>query len=223
MLHSAVLEELKPSSTYFYRVGDAELGLSDVRNFTTPGALGTERPLVLGILADLGQTNDSRYIVWLFVPVCTCKSTQHGVSSRLVVVLRVRVLSIVNCTYLRACVFLHTCPALWVRARHTREMCCRAEAVTAKCVGAAATGCRTLPSHMFVLHTTRMLRCWAAPDSWSEYRLSRKSHFTGTLVYDMISKQPCTEPSVFVGFSLPRPLSGRASRIGQVELPLDSP
>lgn len=92
VLHSAVLEELKPSSTYFYRVGDAELGLSDVRNFTTPGALGTERPLVLGILADLGQTNDSRYIVWLFVPVCTCKSTQHGVSSRLVVVLRVRVL-----------------------------------------------------------------------------------------------------------------------------------
>eukprot|EP00752_Nemacystus_decipiens_P008937 g7979.t1 len=60
VLHSAVLEELEPSSTYFYRVGDAELGLSDVRSFTTPGAVGAEQPLVLGILGDLGQTNDSR-------------------------------------------------------------------------------------------------------------------------------------------------------------------
>lgn len=60
VLHSAVLEDLEPWSTHFYRVGDAGLGLSTVRNFTTPGILGAEQPLVLGILGDLGQTNDSR-------------------------------------------------------------------------------------------------------------------------------------------------------------------
>lgn len=60
VLHSAVLKGLEPSSTYFYRVGDADLGLSTIRNFTTPGVLGAEEPIVLGILGDLGQTNDSR-------------------------------------------------------------------------------------------------------------------------------------------------------------------
>lgn len=63
MLHSAVLEDLEPSSTYFYRVGDAGLGLSTVRNFTTPGVIGAEQPLVLGVLGDLGQTNDSRCVL----------------------------------------------------------------------------------------------------------------------------------------------------------------
>lgn len=60
MLHSAVLDGLEPSSTFFYRVGDADLGWSTVRNFTTPGAVGAQQPLVLGILGDLGQTDDSR-------------------------------------------------------------------------------------------------------------------------------------------------------------------
>ncbi|CAM9841713.1 unnamed protein product [Scytosiphon promiscuus] len=60
LLHSAVIGGLEPSTTYFYRVGDEELGLSDVRTFTTPGAVGAEQPLILGILGDLGQTNDSR-------------------------------------------------------------------------------------------------------------------------------------------------------------------
>lgn len=60
VLHSAVIDGLEPSSTFFYRVGDTDLGLSTVRNFTTPGVVGAEQPLVLGILADLGQTNNSR-------------------------------------------------------------------------------------------------------------------------------------------------------------------
>lgn len=60
VLHSAVINGLEPSSTFFYRVGDTSLGLSSVRNFTTPGIVGAEQPLVLGILADLGQSNDSR-------------------------------------------------------------------------------------------------------------------------------------------------------------------
>lgn len=60
VLHSAVIDGLEPSSTFFYRVGDADLGLSNVRNFTTPGVVGPDQPVVLGVLGDLGQTNDSR-------------------------------------------------------------------------------------------------------------------------------------------------------------------
>lgn len=75
VLHSAVLDELEPASTYFYRVGDAERGLSTVRNFTTPGVLGAEQPLVLGILGDLGQTNDSRCVDMLMLG-CAAHASQ---------------------------------------------------------------------------------------------------------------------------------------------------
>ncbi|CBJ32080.1 acid phosphatase/ protein serine/threonine phosphatase [Ectocarpus siliculosus] len=59
-LHSAVIQGLEPSTTIFYCVGDEDLALSTVRDFTTPGVFAPEQPLVLGILGDLGQTNDSR-------------------------------------------------------------------------------------------------------------------------------------------------------------------
>ncbi|CAM9158106.1 unnamed protein product [Pylaiella littoralis] len=58
-LHSATLEGLKPSSTYYYACGDTDLAMSSVRSFVTPPKIGPEHAITLGILGDLGQTEDS--------------------------------------------------------------------------------------------------------------------------------------------------------------------
>lgn len=59
-LHSAVLWELEPSTTYYYACGDEDRRLSSTRSFRTPGAVSPEERATLAILGDLGQTNDSR-------------------------------------------------------------------------------------------------------------------------------------------------------------------
>lgn len=59
-LHSATMEGLEPSSTFYYVCGDEDLGLSSVREFNTPGAVRADQTVVIGILGDLGQTNDSQ-------------------------------------------------------------------------------------------------------------------------------------------------------------------
>ncbi|CBN76693.1 conserved unknown protein [Ectocarpus siliculosus] len=58
-LHSATLQGLEPSSTYFYSCGDDTLEMSSVRSFDTPPKVGPEQPITLGVLGDLGQTDDS--------------------------------------------------------------------------------------------------------------------------------------------------------------------
>lgn len=58
-LHSATLQGLEPSSTYFYSCGDDTLAMSSVRSFDTPPKIGPEQAITLGILGDLGQTDDS--------------------------------------------------------------------------------------------------------------------------------------------------------------------
>lgn len=58
-LHSATLEGLKPSSTYYYSCGDNALAISSVRSFVTPAKIGPEQAITIGILGDLGQTEDS--------------------------------------------------------------------------------------------------------------------------------------------------------------------
>lgn len=58
-LHSATLHGLKPSSTYYYSCGDDALAMSSVRSFVTPPKIGADQAITLGILGDLGQTEDS--------------------------------------------------------------------------------------------------------------------------------------------------------------------
>lgn len=58
-LHSATLHGLKPSSTYFYSCGDDALAMSSVRSFVTPPKIGPDQAITLGILGDLGQTEES--------------------------------------------------------------------------------------------------------------------------------------------------------------------
>ncbi|CAM9492658.1 unnamed protein product [Scytosiphon promiscuus] len=58
-LHSATLEGLQPSSTYFYSCGDSTLAMSTVRSFVTPPKFGPEQAITLGIIGDLGQTDNS--------------------------------------------------------------------------------------------------------------------------------------------------------------------
>ncbi len=58
-LHSAVLSGLKPSTKYYYSCGDDALAMSSVRSFVTPPKIGANQPITLGILGDLGQTEDS--------------------------------------------------------------------------------------------------------------------------------------------------------------------
>lgn len=61
MLHSATIEDLEPSGTFYYSCGDEDLALSTVRQFNTPGAVGPNQTITFGVLGDLGQTNDSRW------------------------------------------------------------------------------------------------------------------------------------------------------------------
>lgn len=58
-LHSAIIEGLEPSTTFYYACGDEDLGLSTAREFRTPGYVRPTQAVTFGILADLGQTNDS--------------------------------------------------------------------------------------------------------------------------------------------------------------------
>lgn len=60
-LHSATMQGLEPSSSFYYVCGDEEVALSTVREFKTPGAVGGNEAVTFGVLGDLGQTNNSRY------------------------------------------------------------------------------------------------------------------------------------------------------------------
>lgn len=57
-LHSATMNGLEPSTTYYYSCGDEFLGVSLVKSFVTPPKIGAEQ-VTLGVLGDLGQTEDS--------------------------------------------------------------------------------------------------------------------------------------------------------------------
>lgn len=59
ILHTATMTDLDPSTTYFYTCGDVDLGLSAVRDFQTPAMVGLDQAVTIGVLGDLGQTNDS--------------------------------------------------------------------------------------------------------------------------------------------------------------------
>ncbi len=51
---------LKASTQYFYRVGDPQLALSELYSFTTPPEAGANSfPYRLGLIGDLGQTENS--------------------------------------------------------------------------------------------------------------------------------------------------------------------
>ena len=51
---------LKANTQYFYQVGDAQLGLSDLYSFITPPEVGANSlPYRLGLIGDLGQTENS--------------------------------------------------------------------------------------------------------------------------------------------------------------------
>ena len=52
------MEGLQPSTIYYYSCGDENLAVSSVRSFVTPPKIGADR-INLGIVGDLGQTEDS--------------------------------------------------------------------------------------------------------------------------------------------------------------------
>ena len=57
LFHHVVLQNLTPSTLYFYKCGDPTLGMSGELNFTSPPAVGdTSYPMVLGVVADTGLT-----------------------------------------------------------------------------------------------------------------------------------------------------------------------
>jgi len=61
-LHSANLVNLKPSSTYFYKCGDLNSGItSGIISFETLPDVGDKsKQIVFGVIGDLGMTNDSK-------------------------------------------------------------------------------------------------------------------------------------------------------------------
>ena len=59
LLHHVPLVGLMPDTVYYYQCGDPDLGLSQTYNFTTAPAPGPAYPLVLGVVADVGQTINS--------------------------------------------------------------------------------------------------------------------------------------------------------------------
>jgi acid phosphatase type 7 len=67
VLHSATLTNLAPSTVYHYECGDKQLGLSARSSFTTPPSVGDglheQGGYVLGLVGDLGQTEDSAVTV----------------------------------------------------------------------------------------------------------------------------------------------------------------
>jgi hypothetical protein len=60
-IHAALITDLAPNTTYYYRVGDETGGISDVFQFTTlPTVVGTKsRPLRVAALADTGYGPNS--------------------------------------------------------------------------------------------------------------------------------------------------------------------
>ncbi|OQR85020.1 purple acid phosphatase 20-like [Achlya hypogyna] len=59
-MHHVVVTTLEPRTTYFYVVGADSYGWSVPKTFTTPPRVGDlSKPLSIGILGDLGQTNYS--------------------------------------------------------------------------------------------------------------------------------------------------------------------
>ncbi|CAK0731582.1 hypothetical protein CVIRNUC_000014 [Coccomyxa viridis] len=59
-LHHVLLQNLKPGTTYYYRVGDPAVSQSDVFYFKTPLPTSFNSfPQRLGVIADLGQTPNS--------------------------------------------------------------------------------------------------------------------------------------------------------------------
>lgn len=58
-LYHTTLEGLNPSTTYFYTVGDATSGVSDVFNFTSHPGVGPNIPHTFAIMGDPGQTANS--------------------------------------------------------------------------------------------------------------------------------------------------------------------
>ncbi len=57
LFHHVTIQNLAASTLYYYKVGDAKLGMSQELNFTSPPAVGnTSYPFVLGVVADTGLT-----------------------------------------------------------------------------------------------------------------------------------------------------------------------
>jgi len=58
-IHYAQLEHLKPSTEYFYRLGED----NTVSSFTMPPTPGLKANFSFGLIGDLGQTSDSNNTV----------------------------------------------------------------------------------------------------------------------------------------------------------------
>lgn len=57
LFHHVTIQNLAPSTLYYYKCGDPTLGMSQELNFTSPPAVGpTTYPFVLGVVADTGLT-----------------------------------------------------------------------------------------------------------------------------------------------------------------------
>ena len=57
LFHHVTIQNLTPSTLYYYKCGDVNLGMSQEFNFTSPPAVGpTTYPFVLGVVADTGLT-----------------------------------------------------------------------------------------------------------------------------------------------------------------------
>jgi hypothetical protein len=64
IIHHATLENLKPSTTYYYQCGDFSLGFtSGLQSFKTMPEPGDLSPFTFAVLGDLGQTTDSQITV----------------------------------------------------------------------------------------------------------------------------------------------------------------
>lgn len=64
VIHHVTLQNLKPSTTYFYQAGDFTAGkTSGVLSFKTMPAVGDLSPMAFGVIGDLGQTDDSESTV----------------------------------------------------------------------------------------------------------------------------------------------------------------
>ena len=59
LLHHTPLPNLMSGTTYYYTCGSAASGMSAEYSFTTAPAPGPAYPLVLGVVADVGQTVNS--------------------------------------------------------------------------------------------------------------------------------------------------------------------
>lgn len=59
LLHHAKLQDLSPSTKYYYKCGSDDGGFSEVFSFTTPPTPGPEVPFTFALIGDLGQTGNS--------------------------------------------------------------------------------------------------------------------------------------------------------------------